>query len=268
MKERIKQAFRSVGLRKGNLAAVRTCCERNALAVLKRPTSRSVGRILCYHSVGQPAWGVNDVSPERFRRHIELALERGYRFVPASRIVETGGNTMELAITFDDGLKSVMTAAAPILKEYGVPWTVFVVSDWCDQSGAWDRDVILDWREVESIAAAGAEIGSHSVTHPDFRRLSLGQIQDELGRSREVIRDRVGFSVSTFAIPFGQSGNWTSVAAAEARAAGYTTIFAQAEETRPQDTVARTFVTKYDDARIFKALLGGAFDRWEEWVPG
>jgi peptidoglycan/xylan/chitin deacetylase (PgdA/CDA1 family) len=268
MKQRIKRAFRSVGLKKTNLALLRTCCERNVLAALKRPSTRPVGRILCYHSIGQPAWGVNDVSPRRFRRHIELALESGYRFVPASRVVETGGSSKELAITFDDGLKSVLSVAAPILKEYGIPWTAFVVSDWCEQAVGWDPDVILNWRDVEAIAAQGAEIGSHSVTHPDFRRLSLGHIQDELGRSRRAIEERVGILTSTFAIPFGQSKNWTATCAAEARTAGYTTVFAQAEETRPAGTIARTFVTKFDDARIFRALLGGAFDRWEEWVPG
>ncbi len=51
-----------------------------------------------------------------------------------------------------------------------------------------------------------------------------------------------------------------------ARDAGYETIYAQAEETRPEGTVARTFVTKYDGDRIFKALLAGKYDRWEEWV--
>ena len=39
---------------------------------------------------------------------------------------------MDLAITFDDGLKSVLTNAAPILAEYDVPWSLFVVSDWAD----------------------------------------------------------------------------------------------------------------------------------------
>jgi peptidoglycan/xylan/chitin deacetylase (PgdA/CDA1 family) len=268
MKEQIKQAFRSVGLKKSNLALLRTCCERNVLARVKRPRDRGVGRILCYHSIGQPAWGVNDVSPQRFRRHIELALEHGYRFVPASRVVETGGATKELAITFDDGLKSVMTEAAPILKQYGIPWTVFVVSDWCEQPRNIAPATFLEWRDVESVMASGAEIGSHSVTHPNFSRLSRGEMQDELGRSRQVIAERVGAAAPTFAIPFGQSGDWTAAAAAEARAAGYTTIYAQAEETRPEGTIARTFVTKFDDARIFSALLGGAFDRWEEWVPG
>jgi hypothetical protein len=30
--------------------------------------------------------------------------------------------------------------------------------------------------------------------------------------------------------------------------------------------VARSFVTKFDGDRIFKALLKGKFDYWEEWV--
>ena len=60
--------------------------------------------------------------------------------------------------------------------------------------------------------------------------------------------------------------NWTADAAAAARAAGYEIIYAQAEETRPPDTVPRTFVTHFDGPHIFSALLGGAFDRWEEWV--
>src|SRR5712675_608809 len=118
MKEEIRNQLRRIGLRKRHLGAVRLCCERTVLAAFKRPVPRKVGRILCYHSVGQTAWGVNDVSPRRFRQHIELALSRGFEFVPASEIVRTGGSTKQLAITFDDGLKTVMTAAAPILAEY------------------------------------------------------------------------------------------------------------------------------------------------------
>src|SRR4051794_31406587 len=108
------------------------CCERNVLATFGaafgRGDPRNTGRILCYHSIGQPLWGVNDVSPKQFRRHLELALKAGWRFVPAAEIVRTGGGPKDLAITFDDGLKSVLTNAAPILAEYDVPWSLFVVS--------------------------------------------------------------------------------------------------------------------------------------------
>ncbi len=53
---------------------------------------------------------------------------------------------------------------------------------------------------------------------------------------------------------------------AAARAAGYTAVFAQSEERRPPGTVPRTFITRFDGDRIFRGALGGAFDRWEEWL--
>ena len=265
MKETIKAIVRRTGLRRRHVAAARTCCERNVLAWTRKPAPRSVGRILCYHSVGQPFFGVNDVSPERFRRHIELSLEAGHRFVQASEIVRTGGGEKDLAITFDDGMKSVFSTAAPILAEYKVPWSLFVVSDFAEQMADWQKKYFLGWKEIETLAAAGVEIGSHSATHPNFSELESTQVADELGRSRRTIEDRMGITTTSFAIPFGQSMNWPAMAARAAREVGYATVYAQAEETRPEGTVARTFVTGFDADRIFRSLLGGVFDRWEEW---
>jgi peptidoglycan/xylan/chitin deacetylase (PgdA/CDA1 family) len=262
----IKRLVRKTGLRRTQLAAARMCCERHVLATVRRPRRRPFGRIFCYHSVGQPAWGVNDVSPARFRRQIELALREGFRFVPASEIVRTGGGPRDLAITFDDGLKSTRTNAAAILAEYGVPWSLFVVSDWADGKHPFSDDAMLSWDEIAQLAAAGVEIGSHSVTHPNFAWLDASATVDELGQSRRTIEARLGITPASFAIPLGQSANWTAQASDAARNAGYTTVYAQAEETRPAGTVARTFVTHWDGDRIFRAALGGAFDRWEEWV--
>jgi len=242
------------------------CCERNILASLGKRPARETGRILCYHSIGQPLWGVNDVSPILFRRHLELVLALGYRIVSAAEIARTGGGPMDLAITFDDGLMSVATTAAPILAEYGLPYTLFVVSEWADGHHTWDQDVLLGWREIERLAAAGAEIGSHSATHPDFRWLGPGALMGELTRSRRTIEDRLGTAPASFAIPWGQSASWSAAATAAAREVGYTTIYAQVEELRPARTAARTFVTHWDRERIFRAMLAGAFDRWEEWV--
>ncbi|MFN8635096.1 MAG: polysaccharide deacetylase family protein [Chloroflexota bacterium] len=270
MTSKLRTLFRRTGLRQSQLA-VRMCCERNVLAVATRfgigSHARTTGRILCYHAVGQPLWGVNNITPERFRRHLDLALAAGYRFVPASELARTGGAPNELAITFDDGLKSVLTTAAPILADYGVPWSLFVVSDWVDGHHFWaDRtdDVLLTWDDVERLAAAGADVGSHSVTHARFGTLDLDQMIDELELSRETIEARIGIRTSSFAIPFGQSGDWPAAAQAAAQAAGYTEIYAQAEETRPPGTVARTFVTRFDGDQIFQAALAGAFDYWEE----
>ena len=242
------------------------CYERNMLAALGKRPERETGRVLCYHSVGQPLWGVNDVSPIQFRRHLELTLSLGYRTVPASEIARTGGGPNDLALTFDDGLMSVATTAAPILAEYGVPWSLFVVSNWADGLHTWEDGTLLGWREIERLAAAGAEIGSHSASHPDFRWLGVDAMMDELARSRRVIEDRLGISPTSFAIPWGQSASWSAAATAAAREVGYSTIYAQVEELRPARTSARTFVTRWDRDRIFRAMLEGVFDRWEEWV--
>ena len=261
----VMSALNKVGVHRHHVATARMCCERHVIAALGRANRRYIGRILCYHSIGQAEWGVNDVTPQQFRSQLERALNAGYQFVPASEIVKTGGGPKDLAITFDDGLKSVLTEAAPILKDYGLPWTFFPVSEWSEGNHEMADDFVMSWRDIETLLKAGAEMGSHSATHPDFSSIGQQQIIDELGGSREVFRKRLGFAPDTFAIPFGQSGNWTQASERVAREAGYSVIYAQAEETRPTNTIPRTFVTKFDGDFIFDALLKGKFDRWEEW---
>lgn len=260
----VRRVLRRAGVTRRRAANLRMCCERPLLATKNRGRSRR-SRILCYHSVGTPEWGVNDVSPRRFARQAELALADGWRFVPATELATDPGEG-KLAVTFDDGIASVLHNAAPILREYRIPWTMFAVTGWTDGDHEWGPGTVLGWRDLERLAGDGVEIGSHSVSHPDFGRLDPVRAADELGASRRTIEDRIGVPVTSFAIPFGQSGNWTAAAQAAATDAGYTAIFAQSEVRRPAGTVARTFITRFDGDRVFRAALGGAFDRWEEWL--
>jgi peptidoglycan/xylan/chitin deacetylase (PgdA/CDA1 family) len=182
------------------------------------------------------------------------------------QIAHGGGDPMDLAITFDDGWTSVLSEAHPILRDYNIPWLLFVVTSWSDHQSAWAREFILHWRDIDRLMASGAQIGSHSITHPDFGSIERTQTIEELHGSRQIILQHLGVSPTDFAIPHGQSMNWTSAARDIAREAGYETVYAQAEETRPAGTIARTFVTHFDSDRIFNALLRGAYDLWEEWV--
>lgn len=245
------------------LFAARLRAERAYLTALGARRPRSSGRVLCYHSVGTSSWGVNDVSPARFRRHVELALAAGYRFVPAAEIAASGGHERDLAITFDDGLASVARNAAPVLAGLGIPWTVFIVTAWADGATR-GADDMLGWRDVDRLAREGAEIGSHSLTHRNFAGLSATEIESELEQSRLTIERRIGVAPTAFAIPFGRARDWPAEAGRAASAAGYRAVYAQAEATRPPNTVPRTFVTRYDGDRTFAAALRGAFDDWEE----
>lgn len=268
MKQALKKLVQKSGIRRQHVEAARMFGERQALAFTPRRAPRQRGRILCYHAVGQPEFGVNDVPPDRFRRQIELALELGYRFVTPAEIAATGGQPRDLAVSFDDALKSVRTQADPILREHNIPYSVFAVTEWSDHVHDWSKTGVLGWSELKEMIADGVEVGSHSATHRDFGEIDLPRMQNEFTRSRERFAEMLGFAPDIFAIPFGQSKNWNDVADKAARDTGYTTIYAQAEETRPPGTVARTFVTRFDDDRIFRASLRGAYDRWEEWVWG
>lgn len=257
---------RRLHLQHTDIAAARMAVERHALATAGRDRPRDAGRVLCYHSLGQPEWGVNDVSAVRFRQQIEAALAAGYSFVPASQIAHDGGTRRQLAFTFDDGARSVLTAAAPILRSYDIPFSFFVVSTWCDGTAGPGAASALGWDDVVRLVEAGAELGNHSATHPDFGRLSPAEAAAEVVLARDTIERRTGIRTSSFAIPLGQSANWTPDWSRMVRDLGYDLVYAQAEETRPPGTVARTFVTHFDSPRVFRALLRGRFDRWEEWV--
>jgi peptidoglycan/xylan/chitin deacetylase (PgdA/CDA1 family) len=223
-------------------------------------------RILAYHAVGTPQLGNNDIAPERFRHHLESALQAGYKFVPASEIADGRAPVNSLAITFDDGIRSAATTAAPLLAELGIPWTLFVVSGWADGDASdWAGDMLMGWKEIECLVSRGVRIGSHSVTHPNFSRLDAEQTAFELEESRRVIESRLGIEVDEFAIPMGQFRDWSERAAKAAANAGYTRVYSQAEATRFPGTIARTFITRWDNGRVFRAALSGVFAGWEEW---
>jgi peptidoglycan/xylan/chitin deacetylase (PgdA/CDA1 family) len=258
-----KSVARALGIRRRHLLEARLRYERVLLPAIRRRRRALTGRVLCYHSVGTQEWGVNDVPAAQFRSQLELALRLGYRFVPAATIASGLGRERDLAVTFDDGLGSVHDNAAPILAKLGIPWSLFVVCDWADGRHE-RRDLLMGWDEIRDLASAGVTIGSHSMTHADFGRLDSADARAELMDSRCVIQDQIGATVDSFAIPFGQSRNWRSDLSQLASSLGYQAIYAQAVDTRSEGTVPRTFVTRYDGERAFRAALEGAFDNWEE----
>jgi peptidoglycan/xylan/chitin deacetylase (PgdA/CDA1 family) len=153
--------------------------------------------------------------------------------------------------------------AAPLLNAYKIPFTLFVVTNWAEGKHVWN-DIMLDWRGIEQLATAGATVASHSMSHPNFGKLGGDDARYELAESRRLIEHRIGIKTAEFAIPLGQSANWTPAAAIAASELGYEIIYAQSVDRRPPGTVPRTFITGCDGCFIFRAAISGAFDAWEE----
>lgn len=258
--------FQSAQVAYRGAVRARMSLERRALALRStaqaRPAKR--GRILAYHSIGTPAWGVNDVSPRDFERHLQVAVDHGWRFATPAQVM-AAPDEPQLALTFDDGAISVLRNAAPVLRHHSIPATAFIVTGWASGQHHRGHDQVLDWDGVRALQDAGVTLASHSVTHPDFGKLGAADAARELEDSREQLKARLGVDTDEFAIPLGQSRNWTDEAGRAALEAGYTVVYAQSVDTRPAGTVARTFITGIDRPLLFRAALAGGYDNWEEW---
>jgi peptidoglycan/xylan/chitin deacetylase (PgdA/CDA1 family) len=115
-----------------------------------------------------------------------------------------------VAITFDDGMKSVVQNALPILQKYEAPAHLFLPTGIINREYKLGNDLtkplpfeMLDWNEVETLHSAGVHIESHTHSHPDIRLLSADQITEECGKADEIIQSRLGRKPGYFAYPFG-----------------------------------------------------------------
>ncbi|MBT2508255.1 polysaccharide deacetylase family protein [Streptomyces sp. ISL-98] len=171
--------------------------------------------ILMYHAVGhRPAKAAYrlSVSPEAFAEQLELLDERGFTPLTTAQLGAAwrGGRALPLRpvlITFDDGYEGVHRHALPALAKHGFASTLFVSTGWLrgpyDTGGA--LDTMLDWDQVRELAAAGAEIGGHSHTHPQMDQLPDQDLLFEAKRCREIITEELGDRPVSFAYPYGYS---------------------------------------------------------------
>jgi peptidoglycan/xylan/chitin deacetylase (PgdA/CDA1 family)/pyruvate-formate lyase-activating enzyme len=168
---------------------------------------------LCLHYVAAPGHA----------RRLAITLEQLDAIVARERAAE------KLMLTFDDAHRSLLTHAAPRLRELDVPAAVFVPTDYVGMS-----DEVLSWDELRALRDAGWTIGSHSRTHA---RMSwrfydeddaayAKRLDDECTRSREILEDKLGITIRDFAYPY---GDCTPAARAAVERAGYTRAFTVSE---------------------------------------
>ncbi|MGD8397048.1 MAG: polysaccharide deacetylase family protein [Candidatus Eiseniibacteriota bacterium] len=77
---------------------------------------------------------------------------------------------------------------------------------------------MLDWRGVETLRAAGIEIGSHGVSHTILTRVDHGRAVQEIEASRRQLAGPAGELPGSFAYP---NGDWNPALADAVRQAGY-----------------------------------------------
>lgn len=232
-------------------------------------------RILSYHGVCADPPDEWSVTPTQLRAQMDV-LRREFQPVSLQAVVDwlRGGPPLPpraVAVTFDDGFRDVLTDAAPILRDAGVPGAAFLPSSLLsggapDPSFAPSRPFLTP-AEARALRQAGFTLGSHARTHPRLRLLSEDQARAELRGSRADLEDLLGEPVTLLAYPYGTNQTVSPRDLRLAAEAGYEAAFLnmigplQAGQT---DLLAipRAKVLGSDSLAVFRGSLTGALDLW------
>jgi peptidoglycan/xylan/chitin deacetylase (PgdA/CDA1 family) len=169
--------------------------------VVQGPVVVTVPIILYHHVAVSPINSDYYVPPEKFEAEMKLLHDWGYATITTQMLVEAIRTGIPLPprpiiISFDDGDMSVYYNAFPIMQKYGFTGAAYIVYYYMNTDGFMNAD------QIRELAAAGWEIGSHSLTHNNLQQIPDRQ-RNEIVESRKRLEAELGVPVLTFAYPFG-----------------------------------------------------------------
>jgi len=175
--------------------------------VTQGPDSVQVPILLYHHIAVSPVNSRYYVTPEKFEEQIKLLHDWEYTTITIEMLVKaiTEGVSLPprpIIITFDDGNIDNYTTAFPIMQKYGFTGVLYIVSNRLQAEG------YMNVEQIREMAAAGWEVGNHSVSHPDLNGgLPPEVLRHEIVQSRQDLEAALGLPVLTFAYPFGEVGS-------------------------------------------------------------
>ncbi len=147
-------------------------------------------KFLLYHDLASLCGGDKARARELFHHQISLMAGWGYSFrsMPEFLAGEASGSR-DIVITFDDGGRSFIDCALPVLEEFSATATMFVVAGFPGHRG--EGMELLDWDEIAELEARGIDIGSHTLSHLPLPDVTADEVR------REILRRGRGVSSGT-----------------------------------------------------------------------
>jgi peptidoglycan/xylan/chitin deacetylase (PgdA/CDA1 family) len=181
---------------------------------------RSPVPILMYHVVGDPGPGQPNVSlfvsEAEFKAQMTWLSDNAYHAVTLQQAYDYWRRGVALpekpiVISFDDGYLGQYTRAFPVLQGLHWPGVLNLKLGNVGKDG-------IEKSEVKKMVAAGWEVDSHTITHPDLTTVGTAQLQTELVDSKARLHSLFGVPANFFCYP---SGRFDATVVAAVKAAGY-----------------------------------------------
>ncbi|MBI4707533.1 MAG: polysaccharide deacetylase family protein [Candidatus Omnitrophica bacterium] len=233
--------------------------------------------IIRYHSVGDFRKHEVNVKINKFRKQMQflaknyslLSLKDACGLLKQKRCLPKKA----VAVTFDDGYSDNYTNAYPILRNLGVPATIFLTAGYIGTEKILPHDIndnpiynhFLAWDQVREMSRYGIDFGSHTINHAN-----LGKVTDfkkEITDSKEIIEKELGSKIDMISYPFGLVIDFNQDVKKVAEEAGYIFGFTAMNGVNDVSTdlfeLRRIGIESSDNMFTFLAKLNGELDLLE-----
>lgn len=189
--------------------------------------------ILMYHQVGEfarpSAHRATFCHIRRFRSQMAYLHRFGYKVISLEDALDGlfGNGSLPghaVVITFDDGYQNFRDYAFPVLRQYGFPATVFLVSGLLGKNAQWLADEgraaprLMAPATIRELRTQNITFGSHTFSHPSLVRINRGRRTEEIVRSKADLEDLLGEETKYFCYP---NGDFDDAVVATVQKAGY-----------------------------------------------
>lgn len=160
--------------------------------------------VLAYHEIMPESDYSYCVPAGNFKEHLQL-LSGGTQAGQAAQI------------TFDDGERSQMEIAGPLLHEQGISATYFVTPGLVGTAHKF-----LSWEQLAELKRAGHSVQSHGWSHKFLTACDDCELEHELKTSKQSLEDQLGAPVEEISIP---GGRWNARVLRACGEAGYRRVY-------------------------------------------
>jgi peptidoglycan/xylan/chitin deacetylase (PgdA/CDA1 family) len=196
--------------------------------------------VLGYHKIGEPPGGWytwSYVSAVTFEAQLLYLSENNWQVIDMPAFLNSITEPMILPersvlITFDDGYRSNLDVAVPVLQKFNYPAVVFVPTHFIGGYNAFDADIsyepkeaICNWKELKELDKNGISMQSHGVMHRHFSQLTKDEIRTEIVKSKADLENKLGKAIDVFSYPYGDKGLDTNETDIILKDAGYKAAF-------------------------------------------